>query len=119
MAKPEAPSDGQVLKGLLDTLVLHALAERDDYGFGILERLGARLADQKLVLRESTLYPLLHRLEDRGHIQSYFRPGDRGTPRRYYRITKPGRLLLREREAEWRAVSRLLERTLFTMGGSR
>jgi PadR family transcriptional regulator PadR len=106
-------SDGQVLKGLLDTLVLHSLAERDDYGFGILERLGGELEDQNLLLRETTLYPLLHRLEERGAIQSYSLPGDRGRPRRYYRLTDAGRAQLREREAEWRSVHRVLQRTLF------
>ncbi|MGE0867485.1 MAG: PadR family transcriptional regulator [Kofleriaceae bacterium] len=110
---PTQPSDGQVLKGLLDTLVLDALSDGDDYGFGLLERLGGALEDQELMLRETTLYPLLHRLEERGFIDSYHVPGDKGRPRRYYRLTADGRSHLAERVAEWRRVDRLLDRTLF------
>lgn len=104
--------DGQVLKGLLDALVLHTLLDADDYGFGILDKLGKELNGASFVLRETTLYPLLHRLEDQGQVQSYCQPGNRGRPRRYYRITERGREQLLERESEWRAVSAVLARTI-------
>jgi PadR family transcriptional regulator, regulatory protein PadR len=112
-ARPEPRTDGQVLKGLLDTLVLRILEESDNYGFGILQRLRELLDGKDDVLRDATLYPLLHRLEARGFVESYFEPGERGTPRKYYRITDDGRIQLDERTADWRRVVRILQKTIF------
>ncbi len=117
MGNSHGRSDGQVLKGLLDTLVLHTLSKDDDYGFGIKEKLGAELNGASFVLRETTLYPLLHRLEDRGYVQSYCQPGSKGKPRRYYRLTQSGREHLSERETEWRTVSSVLARTVLKTKG--
>jgi PadR family transcriptional regulator, regulatory protein PadR len=111
--------DGQVLKGLLDTLVLDALREADNYGFGVLQRLGEHLDGEQGVLKEGTLYPLLHRMEARGFVEAYYRPGDRGTPRKYYRITRAGRDQLDERVTEWRRVVVLLQRTVLRQGDER
>ena len=116
MAKNEK-SDGQVLKGLLDTLVLDALCESDNYGFGILQRLGEHLDGDDGVIKERTLYPLLHRMEARGFVESYYKPGNRGTPRKYYRITIAGRDQLGERVQEWSRVVGLLQRTVLRKGG--
>lgn len=104
--------DGQVLKGLLDTLVLRTLADSDNYGFGILQSVSAQVRDQA-VLRDATLYPLLHRLEAKEYVESYFQPGLRGTPRKYYRITKRGRAHLDERIGEWRKVAAILKAAIF------
>jgi PadR family transcriptional regulator, regulatory protein PadR len=112
MAKRHDHSDGQVLKGLLDTLVLYALADREDYGFGIRQRLADEVGGETELLKEATLYPLLHRLEGKGYLESHYRPGSRGTPRKYYRITGPGRELLAQRSAEWRRVTALLSATV-------
>ncbi len=101
-------TDGQVLKGLLDTLVLGVLAEEDDYGFGILQKLAERAGDS-LALKEATLYPLLHRMESRGFLECYWRPGQRGTDRKYYRITDDGHAHLSERLVEWKKVASILE----------
>lgn len=105
-------NDGQVLKGLLDTLVLGVLNEGDDYGFGILQKIGERIGDS-LVLKEATLYPLLHRLEEKAFVECYWRPGQRGTDRKYYRIKDGGRSHLAERVGEWKKVAAILTRTVF------
>lgn len=105
--------DGQLLKGLLDTLVLTVLDEGDNYGFGILQRVSEQLDGDDTLLRDATLYPLLHRLEAKSFVESYFQPGQRGTPRKYYRITKGGRAQLKERIAEWKRVAAILEKTAF------
>lgn len=108
----DAKGNAQVLKGLLDTLVLHSLVDGDNYGFGIREALHKHLGEDAGVVKEATLYPLLHRLESRKLLASYRAPGDRGSPRKYYRITAEGRQLLSERIDEWRRVTRLLNRTV-------
>lgn len=106
-------ADEQVLKGLLDTLVLHVLQEGPNYGFGIRERLGELLGDDAVIIKEATLYPLLHRLERNGLLASHFEPGERGSPRKYYRLTRDGRAFLERRVMEWRRVAALLRKTIF------
>lgn len=113
MAQEAGSTDSQVLKGVLDTVVLYALARADNYGFGLLQDIREHFEDGDTVLKEQTIYPLLHRLEARGFLDSYHRPGKRGTPRKFYRITDAGRVRLSQRTAQWRRVTALLERTVF------
>jgi len=102
-------TDAQIIKGLLDTLVLRVLHKGDNYGFGIMESIASDLGGDRDLLREATLYPLLHRLEEKNLVEAYWRPGDRGTDRKYYRITKQGRLHLQQRIRDWRKVAKILK----------
>ncbi|HEY7883565.1 MAG TPA: helix-turn-helix transcriptional regulator [Cellvibrionaceae bacterium] len=104
----------QILKGLLDTLVLDVLRGGPNYGFGILQGLHQRMGDDASMLKEATLYPLLHRLEKRELLTSFRQPGERGTPRKYYQITALGETFLVGRVEEWRRVAQLLQRTILT-----
>jgi PadR family transcriptional regulator, regulatory protein PadR len=105
-------TDEQILKGLLDTLVMHVLRDGPNYGFGIRERLDHVLGLDAGLVKEATLYPLLHRLERNGLLASHHEPGDRGSPRKYYRLTPDGDAFLIRRVAEWRRVTALLQRTI-------
>ena len=105
-------TDAQIIKGLLDALVLRVLSEGDNYGFGIIERISSQLEGDEGLLRAATLYPLLHRLEERLLVEAYWRPGERGTDRKYYRITKLGRQHLAQRVSDWRRVAGILDKTL-------
>ena len=105
-------TDEQILKGLLDTLVLHALRAGPNYGFGIREQLDRQFGTDADIIKEATLYPLLHRLERKGLLASHHEPGERGSPRKYYRLTPDGRVFLERRIAEWRRVAALLQRTV-------
>lgn len=105
-------ADEQVLKGVLDALVLYTLKNNDNYGFGIKERLAQILGDHVELLKEATLYPLLHRLEAKDLLNSYQKPGDRGTPRKYYSITNKGKDLLNRRQKEWGVIMHVLQNTI-------
>lgn len=105
-------TDEQILKGLLDTLVMHVLRDGPNYGFGIRERLDEVLGADAGLVKEATLYPLLHRLERNGLLASHHEPGERGSPRKYYRLTPAGDAFLDRRVAEWRRVTALLHRTI-------
>lgn len=72
------------------------------YGYQIakqLERIGAGVLSGK----QSALYPVLRNLEGAGLLDSHVEPSVSGPPRRYYRITGPGRTVLHEWAAAWRA----------------
>lgn len=107
----------QVLKGLLDALVLQALSNSDSYGFAIYQAITEQMQGDGDLFRESTLYPLLHRLEAKGFVEPYWKPGKRGTDRKYYRITKSGKDHLKERIEDWLKVARILEQTIFKSNG--
>lgn len=92
------------LKGTLPTLILEVLAHEPSHGYRIAQKIKQR-SDGLLDFKEGTLYPALHKLENEGMVESY--DGiESGRPRRYYRITQPGRKALNKDRAEWRQLSR-------------
>lgn len=111
MTKNSREND-QILKGLLDMLVLDVLRAAPNYGFGIKETLHQQLGDEASIVKEATLYPLLYRLERRGLLLSYRQPGARGTPRKYYQITAEGGIHLNNSMKEWQRVVALLQRSV-------
>jgi len=92
--------------------VLHVLRAGPNYGFGIRERLDQALGADAGLVKEATLYPLLHRLERNGLLASHHEPGERGSPRKYYRLTPEGDAFFERRVAEWGRVAALLQRTV-------
>ncbi|EHF02474.1 MULTISPECIES: PadR family transcriptional regulator [Olsenella] len=95
--------DSQFKRGFLDACVLAILAAQDSYGYQIV-----RDAPPSLELSESTLYPVLRRLEKQGALTEY-RSEHNGRLRKYYSITEQGRLQLREFVAERDAIDRLMD----------
>ena len=90
-------------------IVLGILAEGESYGYAILRRI-SDLSGGELDWTEGLLYPLLHRLERLGHVESSWPvvPGERR--RKYYRITRQGRAELAEQQRQWRTVVEALQR---------
>lgn len=84
-------------------LVLGILARDDSYGYAILKQIGT-LSDGRLEWTDGLLYPLLHRLERLGHIESYWLTPTGGRRRKYYRITEQGRSELITHRQQWEAV---------------
>ncbi len=90
----------ELIKGSTSILVLSLLEREAMYGYMIIQRLKLASGDV-FELKEGTLYPMLHALENSGAIEAYWVDGDSGKRRRYYRITEEGRGLLKEKKAEW------------------
>ena len=84
-------------------LVLAILAEGDSYGYAIIKRV-AELSAGHLQWTDGMLYPVLHRLERQGHVAAKWSASEKGRRRRYYRITKEGRLLLAAQRQQWQVV---------------
>lgn len=93
----------QLLKGVLDMLLLALIAEQPRYGYEMVEELGRR--GLRLV-SEGSIYPVLARLERSGLIQGYFEPSPQGPPRKYYRILPRGSQALRQWVDEWQRFAR-------------
>lgn len=84
-------------------LVLGILAEGESYGYAILRRI-SELSGGELDWTEGLLYPLLHRLERLGLVESSWRSSAGERRRKYYRITNPGLAELAEQRRQWETV---------------
>ncbi|WP_084073803.1 PadR family transcriptional regulator [Demequina sp. NBRC 110052] len=89
-------------------LVLAILAEGESYGYAIVRRV-RELSDGEIEWTDGLLYPLLHRLEDAGHVESRWGQSDTGRRRRYYRLTAAGTAEITEQRRQWAAVAAALE----------
>lgn len=86
----------QFKKGVLELCVLALVAQRDHYGYELVERIS-----RQIEIAEGTVYPLLRRLTDEGYFETYLQESDAGPPRKYYRITTRGRTTLHALRHEW------------------
>jgi transcriptional regulator len=101
--------EGEVLKGHLDMLVLAVVRSGASHGYAIIEEL-RRLSDGVFELPEGTIYPVLHRLEEKGLLAS--RWVEEGRRRRRYSLTAAGRKALGEQRESWSAFSRAVSAVL-------
>jgi len=69
-------------------------------------------------MKEGTVYPLLHRLEDAGHITSTWEAHDRTPPRKYYLLTPAGETQLEALRTEWGRLVEGMQRLLAAMKGT-
>lgn len=90
-------------------LVLAILAEGDSYGYAILHRV-RELSGGALEWTDGMLYPVLHRLERAGLVESRWERAESGRRRKYYRITEDGLDQLAEERRQWRTVDETLRK---------
>ena len=95
--------DAQMKRGLVENCVLAALARGDSYGYRIVKDLSSVVA-----VTESTLYPILRRLEGAGAL-SVYSVEHNGRLRKFYRLTDAGRRQLRDFAADWGELSAMYD----------
>jgi PadR family transcriptional regulator len=105
----ESPFENLRLELRRGCLVLAVLAQLrvEHYGY----TLRKALADEGLEIEESTLYPLLRRLETQGLLVSEWREEDKRN-KRFYRLSKDGKVILKQLLEEWRGMGDSLDRIL-------
>ncbi len=81
-------------------LVLSLLAGEDMYGYQMIVEL-ARRSNRTFEMKEGTLYPVLHGLEQAGFVEAYRQEAPTGRERKYYHLTRKGQGALREEEQAW------------------
>src|SRR5471030_712545 len=99
------------LDGNMETLLLALLSEGPSYGYQMVQDLNAK-APGILKTGEGTIYPVLHRLEERELIQSSWRTGETGRQRRYYRITVKGKKAFADNRLQWAALTKVMATVL-------
>ena len=85
-------------------LALSLLAGEDMYGYQMIVEL-ARRSNHTFDMKEGTLYPVLHGLEQEGFVEAYRREAPTGRERKYYHLTRKGEHALREERRAWERYS--------------
>jgi transcriptional regulator len=101
----------ELLQGTLDMLILRTLAPGPAHGHTIANVIGNRSEDVLLV-EHGSLYPALHRLEDRDWIASFWGTSENNRKARYYRLTSAGRKQLHVETSRWERVVRAVNQVL-------
>ena len=97
----------ELRRGVLSIAVLSQLS-KEEYGYSLLKA----LSDKGMEIDQSTLYPLLRRLESQGLLQSDWRIVDEARPRRYYIISTQGKAVLTKLKREWSAMAETMKQML-------
>jgi transcriptional regulator len=106
-----AALEGELLQGTLDLLVLKTLALGAAHGHTIAHAIEQR-SDDVLQVEYGSLYPALHRLEDRRWIVSFWGTSENNRRARYYRLTPLGRRQLVQQESRWDALVQAVNRII-------
>jgi PadR family transcriptional regulator, regulatory protein PadR len=107
-----AAPKSELLRGTLDMLVLKIVALGPNHGYAIAQRL-RQISKEFFTVHQGSLYPALHRLEDRGWLHAEWRDTDTGRDAKFYALTKKGRKQLETEILDWEqllnAVALILE----------
>jgi PadR family transcriptional regulator, regulatory protein PadR len=101
---PSQPQSSDLLQGTLDLLVLKTLQLEAMHGWGIAQRI-QQISRDVLQVQQGSLYPALHRLENRGLIEAEWRASENNLRAKYYNLTTAGRKQLAKEVAEWGRIS--------------
>jgi PadR family transcriptional regulator PadR len=100
-------ADGEMLKGTLDMMILRTLVAGDAHGHTIAKVI-ERTSEDVLEVEQGSLYPALHRLEDRGWVSSYWGASENNRKAKFYRLTAVGRKQLARETNRWRQMTRAI-----------
>ncbi|HET9791134.1 MAG TPA: PadR family transcriptional regulator [Candidatus Angelobacter sp.] len=101
-----APTDNksEFLKGTLDMLILKIVALGPVHGYAISQRI-QQISKDVFQVQQGSLYPALHRLEDRGLLQAEWRNTETGREAKFYSLTRKGRHQLESEMRNWEQIT--------------
>jgi PadR family transcriptional regulator, regulatory protein PadR len=105
------PLEGDLLQGTLDLLILQTLVLGPAHGHTIAHVIEHR-SEEVLQVEHGSLYPALHRLEDRRWIASFWGTSENNRKARYYRLTPAGRRQLAQQSSRWDQLVNAINRVL-------
>ena len=110
-----ASREAALLQGTLDLLILRIVALEPLHGYGIVRRI-EQMSGEALQIRQGSLYPALHRMQQRGLLTAERKINESGKEAKYYRLTKAGRKAFEEETEGWKrlrtAIDLILEGNL-------
>lgn len=90
-----------------EPLILSLLAKGESYGYELIQEV-KKLSGDKIKWTDGMLYPVLHRMENNGWIESRWVEVESGRKRKYYSIKQEGRHALKEKREQWDVISSVL-----------
>jgi transcriptional regulator len=99
-----AHSRSDLPQGTLDMLILRVLALEPLHGYAVAQRL-RQMSREAVQVAQGSLYPALHRLENRKLLTADWRPSETGRAAKYYKLTAKGRAHLKAEEENWARLS--------------
>jgi transcriptional regulator len=109
------PERFPIPQGTLDMLILRILSLEPGHGYGIAQRL-EQVSRGAVRVNQGSLYPALHRLEERGWLSAEWRASETGREAKFYSLTRAGRKQLEVEEESWNRLTDAV-RLIFTEGG--
>ena len=103
----------ELLQGTLDMLILKALSAGALHGYDIANRI-QQTSDDVLTIQEGSLYPALHRMEERGLIEAEWGLSENNRKAKFYKLTKDGRKRLETEASDWSRLSEAISRVMQT-----
>ena len=100
-----------LLQGTLDLLVLKALSLQPNHGLGIARRV-EQLTGGTFQVKPGSLFPALHRLEEKGWLESEWGDSENNRRAKFYRLTKRGRAQFKAEAKSWGRISLAINRSL-------
>ncbi len=100
-------ADSEMLKGTLDMMILRTLLGGDAHGHTIAKVI-EHTSEDVLEVEQGSLYPALHRLEDRGWVSSFWGASENNRKAKFYKLTGVGRKQLVRETNRWRQMTRAI-----------
>src|ERR1700683_2525377 len=110
-------SNSEMLKGTLDMMILRTLIGGDAHGHTIAKVI-ERASEDVLEVEQGSLYPALHRIEDRRWVSSYWGASENNRKAKFYRLTKEGRETLLREPSRWHQMTRAIGLVMGRQGGA-
>jgi PadR family transcriptional regulator PadR len=107
MESKKPPEAGEILQGTLDMLILRTLMMGPAHGHTIAQVI-EHTSENALEVEQGSLYPALHRLEDRGWLSSEWGVSENNRRAKFYRLTAKGRKELSAAAGRWRRMTRAI-----------
>lgn len=112
MPKPKPDQDRiELMQGTLDMLVLRTLQWGPQHGHGIGQAIRAK-SDDALQIEHGSLYPALHRLEQKGWLKSEWRLSEANRRAKYYSLTQTGKKQLLAEQSKWKSLVDTIARVM-------
>ena len=95
-------------QGTLDLLILRVVAQESMHGYAIAQRI-QQISREALQVQQGSLYPALHRLENRKLLAAEWGSTETGREAKFYRLTEKGRVQLKEETESWERLTDMVE----------
>jgi PadR family transcriptional regulator PadR len=110
------PAKSDLPQGTLDMLILQVVALGPIHGYAIAQRI-QQVSRDVLQVQQGSLYPALHRMENRGLLAAEWKASETGRDAKFYRLTPKGRAQLKSETASWARLAEAIGLILQTAEG--